>query len=59
MCKNCFGVELFQEEIRVFILHECNVNIVTDILKLEENFRIFLKIYLSALDYCFVIMKSK
>ena len=40
------SLELFQEEIRVFVLHEHNENIVMDIFKLEELFGIFFFLFI-------------
>ena len=38
MCKIVLWVGCYQEEIRVFILHECNEEVVMDIFKMEDLF---------------------
>ena len=46
--KIVLGVECFQNEIWVFVLHECNETLVTDICKMEDLF--FLTILLSQIS---------
>ena len=50
--KIVLGVESFQEEIRIFMLHECNENIVKDIFKLEELFGLFFLFICLRLLFC-------
>ena len=57
--KIVLWVECFQEEIRVFILYECNEKVVTDIFKMEDIFGMYFFPDLCAQHYYFVIMKRK